>query len=276
MKSAVELLTIFAMFSVLSAQTLIINCQFAMIQGRYTCVLHGISVPDDENINIVIGGEHLLGRTNADQLVIDISSSTTPFIITQLFTTFPNIVHFICSNSGLTRIQSSAFANARELRIVTIKHNPTLRTINANAFAGAINLEMIDIFSNQVDTIDEAAFNGLPSLRDLYLEFNRLQQIHINVFKSLTSLEVLSLSDNQLQIIDGRLLEHNLRMWIVNIAGNRINAIARNFFDNMPLLSRLSAGHNICVDQSWNIGGATTIDTVRQGLATCFNNYDKP
>lgn len=276
MKSTLVIAVILALLVITSAQNFNINCQFLTVSTRYTCFVDSINVPDNESTNFIIGGQHQLGRTNADVRAIDISFSTTPFIITQFFTTFTSVTHFSSFTSGLTRVQTNAFANARSLQNLRITFNPALRTINANAFIGAINLEIMDLWNNQIETIHEAAFTGLASLNLLLLDSNRLQQLHANVFRPLASLEVLELLDNQLQSLDGRLLENNRQIWLLDISRNQVNAIGRAFLDNLPSLSRFIALQNICVNADWRIGGATTVETVRQGLTTCFDNFIEP
>lgn len=55
---------------------------------------------------------------------------------------------------------------------------------------------------------------------------------------------------------------------------NKINAIERNFLDSLPNLMFLPASSNLCVNNFWNIAGEVTIDHVREGFSTCFDNFD--
>lgn len=274
MKLIVTIVAIFALLTTISAQTVNINCDFVMLDTRYSCVITGIQVPDDENANIVIGGQHQPGRTNADVQRVRLLDTFIPFVIKQFFTTFPNVDLFDAWNSGLTRIQSYAFANATSLRFAYIRATFRLTTVEANAFTGATNLDHIDIFNNRIETVHETAFTGLTNLRFLYMDQNLIVELPANLFRSLTSLEMLWLSDNQLQTLDGRLLENSSRLWIMTVSFNRINAIGRNFFDNLPALVSFAAFQNVCVNNSWSLGGTITIDTVRTALTACFDNFD--
>lgn len=235
-------------------QNVNINCQFTVIDERYVCSVSGLKVPDDENVNFIIGSEHQIGRTNADVQEIVISFSCTAFIITEFFIMFPNVTHFTSTFSGLTRIQSHAFVCARVLIFTSVNQNPMLHKINSNVFTGATHLNKLVICDND-------------------LSANRIQQLPVNIFRPLTSLAYLYLADNQLSSLDVSLLENNRELTMLEIYNNQINAIGRTFFDNKPSLTHFWAFSNICVDKNWVIGGTVTIYTVREKLLTCFNNF---
>lgn len=256
--------------SAVSGQVQNINCNFLML-NVYTCGLTFITIPDNENLNIVIGGQHMAGRSNADVVRIDISGSTIPFIIAQLFTTFPNVERYQHATS-LTRVQTNAFAAAGSLTSVVILFNEQLTEIQANAFNGASNLRNLDLGENSIAKIHETAFNGLTSLTDLYLDNNDIGQLHHNVFRPLSAIQNVILSDNQLTSLDGRLFQNNPTIRFLELNRNQINAVGREFLDGITALQRLSALSNVCVNSAWRIEGTTTIDTILQGLSTCFSN----
>lgn len=267
-----NILVLLALSTAISAQNANLNCQFAVVETLYSCVLIGASVPDNENVNVIIGGTHSPGQSNANVQGILILVSTIPFIVTQLFTTFPNVIA-LNINAGLTRIQSNAFANAENLEFASISNNNNLRTVAANGFTGAGNLQVLDLNFNQIETVHETAFVGLSSLTHLYLDRNNINELHVNLFRPLTSLLMLILSENRLESLDGRLLENNRLIEHLEINRNQVNAIGRSFLDNFAQLEFFSFVENICANNFWFIGGTTTIDTIRQGLAVCFDNF---
>lgn len=270
-----SLKTIFALIclSAIKAQTVNINCNFIDINGFYSCQLSGVAVGDNENQNIVIDGQHLSDRNNALVNRAEISDSNIPFILTQLFTTFPNLAVLQISNGGLTRFQPRAFWDAANLRFMGIRNNQ-IRTINANAFEGAWNLQTVDIVSCRVASIDEKAFYDLPGLTTLSLSENELQQLPVNLFSSLPTLSSLFLTSNKLESIDGRLLSNNLAMRFIDLENNQINAIGRNFFANLTQINFFNILRNRCASNFWVVnGGTVTIETIREGLSVCFDNF---
>lgn len=254
------------------AQTVNLNCQFANLNGMYTCLLFRATVVDNENANIILGGVHQTDRANQHVQQVLILDSNVPFIITQLFTTFPSLRNLQVM-SALTRIQSNAFANANNLWNVEILDNPTLQTIHANAFSGAHNIRELDLHRNGIETIHATAFAGLNVMQTLWLDNNHIRQLPWNVFISTTALQRVNLDNNQLESLDGRLFGNNTQIARLDFVSNRINAIQRTFLDRLPALNVLNMQGNLCADTLWTVAGATTIETIRQGLQTCFNNF---
>lgn len=268
-------LVLFAL-SAISAQNVNLNCNFLVIDSLYTCRLDAVTVPDNENANIVIGGQHIPGMVNSAVRRVQIRQSSTPFVITQLFTTFQSLTHLTISFSGLTRIQPNAFANAQTLNHFIALGNVPLRVIPANAFVGATNLVIIDFRGNSIDSVHEAAFNGLSTVTELHLSDNQIPAIPVNLLSPLTSLMWIQLTNNQLTSLNGQLFANNPELVIIAIARNRINGIGRNFLDGLNNLVIFNTFTNQCVDSFWIIDETTTLDTIREGLATCFENFVEP
>lgn len=262
-------------FSSTAAQIINLPCRFFMADGLYTCQLTGITIPEHQNANVMITGVHLFGNTNNHVRRVSILFSNVPLVITQLFTTFPFLQNLQIM-SGLTRIQSNAFANANHLSHVEIIENPALRTIHSNAFVGAPNLRTLDLHRNGIQTIHASAFNGLSSLQALWLDFNNIQQLPAQVFAPLTFLQKVILDDNHLTSIDGRLFANNMLMLHIDLQRNNINSVQWNFLDRNPHLNSLNMSGNICVNNNWVIGGGVTKDTIRRDLRRCFNNFVTP
>lgn len=250
-----------------------INCNFFMTDGLYTCHISLQSVSDNENANIVITGFiHTSGRNDLSVQRVQITTSNLPFIITQLFTRFPNIIDLSITSGGLTRIQPNAFQNALNLRTVSISINNQFREIHPQAFAGASSILEVFLTLNRIDTIHSSSFDGLTSLRTLSLAGNQIVRLPPNIFHSLPALEVIALSDNRLYSIAGNTFANNPNLAQIDLARNLINAIGSSFLDRLRRLNFLSLLVNRCTNSAWVIEGATTISTVRQELNVCFNN----
>lgn len=272
-------LLIFVLISLLKveAQTFNLACDFRLVSGFYGCYLDGVTVPDNEELNIVVSGTHLVGRTNADVQDVFINFSNIPFIVRQLFISFPNLSSFHIWQSGLTRLRSGDFANASSLRFLLIRNNPNLRTIGENTFVGGSNILSLDLMVNGIESIHETAFNGLTTVGSILLNTNLLSSLPVNLFASLTSLNTVFMSNNNLQSLDGRLFANNRQLHQLQISQNQINSIGRNFLDGMNLLQILGLNGNRCVSNNWQIdGNFVTLETVRQGLQVCFDNFVEP
>jgi Leucine-rich repeat (LRR) protein len=271
-----SLLLILVTFSSVRPQRVNVNCSFSLFPDGYFCQLVWVTISDNPNADIVIGGNHNPGRTNADVTGVQITQSNIAFVVTQLFTTFPNLEELSINNGGLTRIQPNAFINARNLQRIHFINHPSLQSIDANAFAGLVSLNDLTLRSNGIVTVHEQAFVGLSSLLSVSLAQNRIVELPSNVFAPLNSLIVALLGRNQLKSLDGRLFANNRQLVTIEFPENRINAIGRSFLDNLPNLRLLDLRQNLCTDQQWVTGGIVTIDFIRANLDTCFNNAVEP
>jgi hypothetical protein len=184
--------------SVTTAEDIEVNCRFGELNDVYTCNVMFVTIPDNLDANFIITGNHLTGRTNANVDRINILASNIPFIIPQLFTEFPNVKIFDNLSGSLLRIQSNAFANARNLRVVNIAGSRNFNTIEENAFAGAKNLLDLHLSSNGIQTIHENAFASLDSLKTLEMHGNQIRELPVNLFSPLRSLELVDLFLNRI------------------------------------------------------------------------------
>lgn len=132
--------------STVKTETTNIGCNFTA-GSIYTCELSQITVNSDDVENIIIGGQHLLGRDNSQAKRVEISNANIPLIITQLFTTFPNLEILKVTAGGLVKIQPGAFKSAGKLTEVLFMGN-NIASIEANAFLGASNLQQVNLNMN--------------------------------------------------------------------------------------------------------------------------------
>lgn len=256
------------------SQTTPIFCSFSTVNSVYRCLVLNHKVSDNENQKFIIEGNHSGNNNDSTVHWIQlIDTNAIPFIINEFFVRFTNAFSITIFPSGLTRIQTRAFAGAKNLRQVTANGNP-LRTIQADAFLGASSLRTIDLQRNQLQFIDEDAFRGLASLRNLLLENNHLRYLHRNLFRPLTNVESIYLSRNYLQTINGRMFINHNQLREIDFSRNRINEIGRSVLDGLSNLHVFNAFGNNCVNNVWLIDDSSSLDTIRIGLEKCFHGFD--
>lgn len=257
-----------------AVETIHINCTFrALSQQRYQCELTRVLLTDDdENKNIVIGGQHLEGRSNEDVNQVSGFIVNSPFFISQVFTTFPNILEVSFMDIGLRRIQPGAFANSTNLRFVDLRFNSDFTTIHANAFTGASSLWYLNLSPNGIETIHERAFEGLTSLAELYLDRNRIVHLPAHLFRTATLLRYVTFESNQIKNLDGRLFSSSPNIIELIFFDNQINSIGRRFMDRFLGLRGFDMRENKCVNRFFfNLSP----EAIRPFLSNCFENYDK-
>jgi len=261
------------------AQVTQIVCSFTISGGDYDCSVTFSFVPDNENADIQVTGQHQVGQGNNQVTRVFISNSFHPFIVRAFFDTFPNLHTFAYTQStSPLRIQHNAFLNTLNLRTISITGTP-LAIINNHAFQGATNLETLNLDSNQLTTILQFAFGGLPNLLNINLSGNNINLISDSALRQQTLLQNFLINQNALIRIPGNLLLTNSQLFVFQASQNAVAEIGRRFLDPVPNLNVLGLSNNLCVSQDWNgigVGGGPTKDDIRVHLNTCFNNYGGP
>ncbi|CAG2252044.1 CSMD [Mytilus edulis] len=73
-----------------------------------------------------------------------------------------------------------------------------ISALDVNIFQGLTSLKILWLSSNQIETLDENIFNGLTALEYLHLQNNRIVTLDVNLFNGLTALIELKLENNPL------------------------------------------------------------------------------
>jgi Leucine-rich repeat (LRR) protein len=247
-----------------------LTCEFEFnYDNEYTCNLFAIEVTNPTH-QVTFAGEHVQGQTNANVRSVKIRASNTPFIIPQIFTTFPNIIELFIHNS---KLQSISIPDSIQLQRIDIHRNNISRIVNGT-FSGQTQLRSLRVSSSMVEAIEASAFTGAINLTHVDLSFNRLTEIIPPTFQSLSNLVHCDLKDNQLTTIRLRMFGHNPNMETLLLENNRINDTCINF---TKVLSRnmvfLNLSNNVCVNRSFQLGDELGMIALNNALNPCFNNF---
>ena len=241
----------------------------------YHCIVRNQTVVDDDQQKFVITGNHWLGNINTTVTAIEIQNTANiPFIIAELFSQFENAFRMLVMPSGLTRIQSNAFRNAQNLRILTIEGNP-LQVIQSDAFVGADSLTTLEIRDSALMRLHSTSFRGLVNLRNLAVQNSLIRRFPANIFYTLKNLESINLSDNQIDLIDGELFVENRNLREINLMRNQILEIGTAVIDGLDDLEIFNIIRNRCANDIWFSSESNSLQQViRKGLTTCFENFE--
>ena len=236
----------------------------------------------DLNRNILNGFAHLID--------LDLSFCSLMTFAYDVFSNLLNIKSINLSNNLLTSISIGLFRNNCNVIKLILKNN-SLVTTNKIALSCLGNLEILDLSfnhisklateclncynlktfylnNNEIQTIINGAFNGLPKLTYLSVNCNKLKSLKNHMFSAqssnlthlnfsnnnistigdnclidLTELNVLNLSNNCLtSSIIKSFLFHNSKLLDLDLSGNNIFKVGRKAFDNCKHLICLSAG----------------------------------
>lgn len=258
----------------MQAQSDQIDCVFVRTVANldYTCQLSNIVVNNDEQENIIIGGDHLPGQSNADVFSVRILNSEIPSILTQIFTIFPNIERLEITRGGLTQIQPGAFVDAKNLKRLIITQN-SLDELLPAAFVGATNLIELDLRSNTIGFLRPNAFIGLRQLTDLHLGFNHIRELPDNIFRPLIGLINIFLNFNRLERLHAKDFSHNSRLLRLRFPNNRIYAIERELFtESLPEAILFNFDHNVCAYTGFLF---MPIEWILNHMRVCIENFER-
>lgn len=252
-----------------SSEPIKLNCTF--VQGvEYTCRLINIEVLDP-NQAVIVSGDHLLGKTDNDVEAVQVLLSKTPFMMQDIFTTFPNTIDLSWVFSNL---QSINIPDIIKLEKLTLTGNNISRIDN-----GMLNkqreLYYLSLIENQIDEIDKDAFVGLDKLRTLSLLKNFLIEIAPETFYPLTSLVYVDLEKNLLTRIDSDLFSKNRNLATIYLEFNHIREISPRILSNtLDNLRSINLKGNICVNRAFNLEDEMGRIIFNNVLHTCFKHFE--
>jgi hypothetical protein len=203
-----------------------------------------------------------------------LENTDVPFIITQVFSIFWNLEHYVAVSSGLRRIQSHAIQNAPKLSNFLAHMNSNLTLIHAFAFSGGFRLESVNVQNSPITDIHPNAFVGLTNVRSFGLQNNGLTKFPKNMLQSLPRLQTVFFRGNNFEVLDTSFFPFNRRMIQIGFVNNRINAIDRNLFKAIPFMNFLFLQGNSCIDFNIIVEGQTA-ELIQQNLRPCFENFER-
>lgn len=133
---------------------------------------------------------------------------------------------------------NGAFNGLNKLHTLILYHN-RLTALRNGIFAGAPNIEYLDVSSNEIETIDDGAL-ALPLLKEILISENRLHRLSDNVFRLTPNMHNVDMQKNRLQHI-GKAFEVTLHLQQLLLSENHhlqdIDVVA---LSTLPALISLS------------------------------------
>lgn len=237
----------------------------------YHCYMSGIQVLDP-TVPVIVSGNHVDGKTNEDVEVVRIDDSNTPFIIPEIFSTFPNLLSFGVFYSNL---QSIKFPSGRyQLDYILLYGNNITRIENAT-FVDHPDLYYLAVVNSKVEIIEEDAFVGLENLEYLVLIDNLIEELKPKTFSSLIGVTYIDLDENNLVRIDEELFATNRKLYALWLVSNKINEISPNFVQNLRNnLGFINLSSNVCISQRFFLETDDGWASMNDNLQSCFENYN--
>ena len=251
------------------SEPITLTCTFYInFLNEYICRLERIEVLN-ETLEVVITGDHLTNRTDADVSAVLIRNSSTPFMIQQIFLTFPNILELDIQGSNL---QSIIIPESVQLVGLVLSRNNISRIVN-ETFAGQSRLQFITAIDAGIQEIEEDAFLGLESLKSLVLIDNRISELTQQTLSPLVNVARLDFERNLLTQI-GNIFTTNLNLTNLYLEYNQINEISPIFVQHIQnSLETINLRGNHCVDRYFTFNLEMELVIFNNLMTPCFNNF---
>ncbi|KAK7573831.1 hypothetical protein V9T40_011022 [Parthenolecanium corni] len=108
---------------------------------------------------------------------------------------------------------------------------------------GVIELQL-DFLNNANSAFKDGYFDGLTSVKYLYIQHSSVQSLPDGVFHGLTNLERLYLDNNKLKTLTPALFKSLSRLWYLEIGRNELTHLPRGTFKYVANLTLLNAYSN--------------------------------
>lgn len=246
------------------------NCTFSVNwYNEYVCRLTGIEVLNRSQ-QVTFGGEHLDNRTNANVDVVEIRDSNTPFIIPQIFTTFPNIVELEVITSN---VQAIEIPDNIQLIELTLSGNNISRIVN-ETFINQTRLQFFTAVNSGIREIEENAFVGLSSLRGLVLINNNITELAPRTLTPLISAVRIDFERNELTRVED-VFSSCTNLTYLYLEYNQINEISPFFASvTQDSLYSVNLSGNQCVDRFFFFEDEIELIVLNNALSPCFRNFN--
>ncbi|KAK0396624.1 hypothetical protein QR680_001791 [Steinernema hermaphroditum] len=179
----------------------------------------------------------------------------------------------ILSNNNISIIRSSSsLERLKNLRILDLSHNE-ISSIEDKAFQGLPQLSQLNLSSNDIRHFTHSQFgSAVTNLELLNLDHNNIQCVTSETFSYFTSLRKLSLSHNQIRTITNGVLSKMTQLDELLIEGNQLvcNCYLGDFIRYATKNAEVVKGNVVC-DEPLNLRG-THLSKLDSKDLSCHDN----
>jgi Leucine-rich repeat (LRR) protein/energy-coupling factor transporter ATP-binding protein EcfA2 len=128
--------------------------------------------------------------------------------------------------------------NRNKLSEILLSKNLISNDSNLTNFASNY-LKVIDLYSNEITSIDKVKFNGLANFANIGLSGNKITSIEKDTFNDLTNLTHINLSNKKITSIDRDTFSNLTNLTHIDLSGNKITSIDKDAFNNLINLTHM-------------------------------------
>lgn len=187
-------------------------------------------------------------HTNNPGIIETTPGQTVNEICKDTFSKLHNMFLLKLNSSGITAIEPRSFENNENLFYLNLSAN-SLENIPAGVFNGT-SIRLLRLDGNSIEKIHSDAFDNMPRLQVIYLNFNKLEDVDSKWFKNTTNITHLLLEGNRIKTLKANAFT-NLKRRVtapydlsIDLSKNKIQSIDKRAFDGLEELSNLWLGYN--------------------------------
>ncbi|XP_066271215.1 platelet glycoprotein V-like [Branchiostoma lanceolatum] len=130
--------------------------------------------------------------------------------------------HLDLVGNQIVDLPSRVFSNLTQLQTLEIWHQPSLTTIDDDAFAGLGKLQILDATSTGLNKVTNRTFDGLSGAWEVYLSLNKIPAVPAGAFHAMRNLSSLWLDANLINTLSPEVLDASIlpRLSEVYLWGN--------------------------------------------------------
>nr|XP_056705841.1 carboxypeptidase N subunit 2-like [Euleptes europaea] len=156
----------------------------------------------------------------------------------------PNATRLVFAETSLQSLRSRAFGNSSALTMLLLLKNPLLCSVEEAAFEGLPNLRELAISGSNLSTLARESLAGLAHLRQLSVKFSPLATLEGGLFNSTPALKSLHLEGNQLELLPPNIFHPLKELETLHLAQNLLAGLPEEAFEPLALLQVLRLSDN--------------------------------
>nr|ANG08887.1 toll family protein 8 [Oncopeltus fasciatus] len=178
------------------------------------------------------------------------------------------------SINNIWSLPEAVFCPLHNLQFLNLTRN-RLRDVSHLKFGNSghrcgLNLRILDVSNNSIDSLPGSAFSALARLQELHLESNAITFMADHALDGLTSLTYLNLADNKLVNLPPEVFTDTRELKELHLQNNSINVLAPGLFNGLSYLLVLDLSDNE-LNEEW-INGATFSGLLRLVILSISGN----
>lgn len=153
--------------------------------------------------------------------------------------TMPNLVEVTKKLTNLytsgrpMKLTADVFAGATQLEMIDLSDGD-LQEIESRAFYGPSKLKKLNLSGNKLKALPRDLFPRNNAVKEINLSNNQINTLSRSTFTNLQHMKKLDMSNNQLTRLEGSIFADMIHLRELDLTGNPITSIDEEFFASLP------------------------------------------